>query len=81
MWLLAREFWTRKHPDWPDISMGLILGSGLATFKDDAGNIQLALARLYKILITESIYLIWKLRCDRSSESDSEVRWAEEKAG
>jgi ribonuclease HI len=64
IWRLAEELWTKKNPDWPTVSMGSILGSGLARFKDAAGKPQPALARLYKILMTESAHIIWKLRCD-----------------
>ncbi|KAJ7821842.1 ribonuclease H-like protein, partial [Mycena leptocephala] len=64
VWKLAEQFWTKKGPRWPAVSMGTILGSGLAVFKDDAGKPQPALARLYKILMTESAHVIWKLRCD-----------------
>ncbi|KAJ7864066.1 RnaseH-domain-containing protein [Mycena leptocephala] len=64
IWRLAEELWTKKHPDWSTVSMGSILGSGLARFKDAAGKPQPALARLYKILMTESAHIIWKLRCD-----------------
>ncbi|KAJ7926971.1 hypothetical protein B0H13DRAFT_1599033, partial [Mycena leptocephala] len=49
---------------WPAVSMGTILGSGLTVFKDNSGRPQPALARLYKILMTESAHVIWKLRCD-----------------
>ncbi|KAJ7891129.1 hypothetical protein B0H13DRAFT_2234834 [Mycena leptocephala] len=56
------EVW--KLADWPAVSMGTILGSGLAVFKDDSGKPRPALARLYKILMTESAHVIWKLRCD-----------------
>lgn len=64
IWKLAEEFWTKKHPVWPTVFMGSILGSGLARFKDGAGKPQPALKRLYKILMTESAHMIWKLHCD-----------------
>ncbi|KAJ7923120.1 ribonuclease H-like protein [Mycena leptocephala] len=64
VWKLTEQFWTKKGPRWPAVSMGTILGSGLAVFKDDAGKPQPALARLYKILMTELAHVIWKLRCD-----------------
>ncbi|KAJ7903143.1 hypothetical protein B0H13DRAFT_2233955 [Mycena leptocephala] len=50
--------------NWPEPSLGLILGAGLASFKDDKGKPNAAKARLYTILMTESARLIWKLRCD-----------------
>ncbi|KAJ7913642.1 hypothetical protein B0H13DRAFT_1612394, partial [Mycena leptocephala] len=59
VWKLAE-----KEPSWPEVSMGTIVGSGLAVFKDDSEDPRPALARLYKILMTESAHVIWKLRCD-----------------
>ncbi|KAJ7885462.1 hypothetical protein B0H13DRAFT_2235279 [Mycena leptocephala] len=64
VWKLAEQLWTKKESSWPAVSMGTILGSGLAIFKDDSGKPRPALARLYKILMTESAHVIWKLRCD-----------------
>ncbi|KAJ7840629.1 hypothetical protein B0H13DRAFT_1910644 [Mycena leptocephala] len=61
VWKLAEQFWTKKGPRWPAVPIGTILGSGLALFKDDAGEPQPALAWLYKILMTESAHVIWKL--------------------
>jgi ribonuclease HI len=43
--------------------MGSILGCGMAIFEDEKKRPHAAKARLYRILITESMYLIWKLRC------------------
>jgi ribonuclease HI len=31
VWKLAQELWHKKHPTWPVLSMGSILGCGLAT--------------------------------------------------
>ncbi|KAJ7724006.1 hypothetical protein B0H16DRAFT_1666082 [Mycena metata] len=64
IWALARELWTLKHPSWPQISLGSILGSGLATFRNTESKILPHTARLYRILISESMYLIWKIRCE-----------------
>ncbi|KAJ7922719.1 hypothetical protein B0H13DRAFT_1865564 [Mycena leptocephala] len=64
LWKLAEEFWAKKHPTWPPLSMGSILGCGMAIFEDKKKRPHAAKARLYRILITESMYLIWKLRCE-----------------
>ncbi|KAJ7915040.1 hypothetical protein B0H13DRAFT_1872408 [Mycena leptocephala] len=64
VWKLAEEFWAKKHPTWPPLSMGSILGCGMAIFEDEKKRHHAAKARLYRILITESMYLIWKLRCE-----------------
>ncbi|KAJ7743622.1 ribonuclease H-like protein, partial [Mycena metata] len=64
IWALAKELWTLKHPTWPVLSFGSILGLGLATFKNEEGKPLPHTARLYRILISESMYLIWKIRCE-----------------
>ncbi|KAJ6540432.1 hypothetical protein B0H19DRAFT_1212976 [Mycena capillaripes] len=64
IWALAEELWRKKHTEWPTLSMGAALGCGMAIFKDDNGKPQPGLTRLYKILITESMFAIWKARCD-----------------
>ncbi|KAJ7088086.1 hypothetical protein C8R44DRAFT_649791, partial [Mycena epipterygia] len=47
---------------WPEMSLGTILGCGLATFTDKKKRPLPATARLYRILISESLFIIWKLR-------------------
>ncbi|KAJ7102968.1 hypothetical protein C8R43DRAFT_907040 [Mycena crocata] len=81
VWCMAQDFWTQKHEKWPTLSLGSILGCGLAVFEDEKGKPLTSTARLYRILITESLYLIWKLRCEfviqRNGElppTESEIR-------
>ncbi|KAJ7708427.1 hypothetical protein B0H16DRAFT_1345069, partial [Mycena metata] len=64
IWKLAEKFWKQKYSEWPGMSMGLLLGSSLAIFKDGNGKPQPAKSRLYRILVSESAHVIWKLRCD-----------------
>jgi hypothetical protein len=62
-WRVAKRVWQQKHETWPRLTYGTILGSSMAKFKgnkNDSG-----LSRLYRIIITETAYLIWKLRCER----------------
>ncbi|KAJ7150818.1 hypothetical protein C8R43DRAFT_951252 [Mycena crocata] len=58
IWEFAREFWTRKHHKWPQLSLGSILGCSLATFSDEKNRPIPSTARLYRILMTESLFLI-----------------------
>ena len=62
---MALTLWRQRHPEDLHILEGVILGGGLANFKRDDGNQDVAKNRLYKILITESAHLIWVLRCER----------------
>ncbi|KAJ7183871.1 hypothetical protein C8R46DRAFT_1159208 [Mycena filopes] len=70
VWALAKELWTKRNPDWPWPGIGVILGACLATFKDEEGRTKPGDARLFRILITESAYLIWKLRGERLMQNE-----------
>jgi hypothetical protein len=78
IWQLTREIWPEQTYKWPNISLGLILGSGSITApKEDAhlNEQQVEHDRrvrhakgptcLMHIVITESAHLIWVLRCER----------------
>ncbi|KAJ7220149.1 hypothetical protein GGX14DRAFT_355177 [Mycena pura] len=66
VWEAARALWLEREADWPEVSLGTILGCGLAEFRDTRGKIDLGARRLYRILMSESAYLIfpiiWRLR-------------------
>ncbi|KAJ7158298.1 hypothetical protein C8R43DRAFT_1095917 [Mycena crocata] len=65
VWSLAKKMRLLAHNDWPEPSFGLVLGCALAVFKTDDGKPDLSSARLYRMIISESIWAIWKMRCDR----------------
>ncbi|KAJ7836739.1 ribonuclease H-like protein [Mycena leptocephala] len=62
VWDLAEKLWLKKHPVWPTPSLGAILGCGLVVISDDKGRPLPGASRLYRILISESIFIIWKVR-------------------
>ncbi|KAJ7781921.1 hypothetical protein DFH07DRAFT_728803 [Mycena maculata] len=62
VWKAAETLWREKKEEWPTASLGTILGCGLAEFQDEKGKIKQGTQRLYRILMSESAYLIWKLR-------------------
>ncbi|KAJ6559647.1 hypothetical protein B0H19DRAFT_866465, partial [Mycena capillaripes] len=64
IWSLAKELWSKKHSHWPEPSLGGILGCSLANFQDEKGKPSTATSRLYHILISETIFEIWKIRND-----------------
>jgi hypothetical protein len=49
IWDLTRKLWSRKYPDWPKLSWGLILGCNLAQFKTAKGVIIPEKGRLFAI--------------------------------
>ncbi|KAF8210871.1 hypothetical protein K438DRAFT_1569503, partial [Mycena galopus ATCC 62051] len=62
IWNAAEKLWKEREPDWPEVSLGSILGCGLVDFKDKKGKPKRGTCCLYKILISESTYTIWKIR-------------------
>ncbi|KAI4517376.1 hypothetical protein K525DRAFT_182168, partial [Schizophyllum commune Loenen D] len=66
VWRLTRTLWENKHTDWPTLNLGTVLSCGITDFKaDDQKRRRKGANRLYTILISESAFLIWKLRNER----------------
>ena len=79
VWRAAKQLWRKKHETWPDLrNIGYITGCGLASFKNPEGKVPQEVNWLYRILISESTHLIWKLRCQRVSEDKPEDEWPKE---
>ncbi|KAJ7748895.1 hypothetical protein B0H16DRAFT_1319529 [Mycena metata] len=64
IWALAEAFWRKKDTTWPAVSFGGLMGAALGTFAGEKGKDSPSTARLYRILMTDSMYLIWKIRCE-----------------
>ena len=93
IWQKAEELWPYEEGTWPTISLGTIIGcNALQTTvtkvtKDKDGRERTVkmndkgATRLLKILISESAYLIWTLRCARTirgqdySQNGIEAAW------
>jgi hypothetical protein len=77
VWALAKQLWEKKKGRWPHISLGLILGAGQVRFmEEDADENEPArpnagTQRLFRILVSESAYLIWLLRVERVIKRDN----------
>ncbi|EIW80720.1 hypothetical protein CONPUDRAFT_40291, partial [Coniophora puteana RWD-64-598 SS2] len=65
VWALAKALCDLKGITWPELSYGLILGCGLVIFRNPKGKKLTGASRLFKIVVSESAHLIWKLRCER----------------
>ncbi|KAF8236317.1 hypothetical protein L208DRAFT_1530539 [Tricholoma matsutake] len=65
IWNLAKHLWLRREESWPEIQFGTILGCILADFKSEKGKKLHGKNCLFEILVTESVHLIWKLRCEK----------------
>ena len=90
IWNMARALWPYNNIPWPTISLGVILGCGSlapkcpptpANNEDHPNKQNKGAKRLINILISESVYLIWVLRCERAIDdkthmiTEVEKRW------
>ncbi|KAF6748352.1 hypothetical protein DFP72DRAFT_1015259 [Ephemerocybe angulata] len=86
IWKLARKAWEHTGLEFPNISLGLILGIGTVQVKDLDGKISDGRTRLIQILVSESAYLAWIIRCEyrigrgedesqRHTTQEIEARW------
>ncbi|CAK5283645.1 unnamed protein product [Mycena citricolor] len=77
VWQLAEAIWRTKSGKELDIDMGKIMACG-AIDTGDAG-----LSRFFRILVSESAHLIWRMRCERviqekdeATENEISNRWS-----
>ncbi|PBK60021.1 ribonuclease H-like protein [Armillaria solidipes] len=78
VWRLAQQLWENKFPNiaWPRMKSGLIMGVALVKFKNSSGQTVAGADRLFRILVMESAWLIWKLRNERRIQNeDDPERW------
>ena len=84
-WQMAGNLWKKRSNDPIPTRLGDILGCGLAEFKKE-GKPDRGKNRLYRILVSETAYLIWKMRNERRirdnntqgnapSETETRRRW------
>ncbi|KAI0742518.1 hypothetical protein C8Q80DRAFT_1221076 [Daedaleopsis nitida] len=57
---------------WVEPCWGNTLGAGCAAFHTDKGKRDSATEALWMAMVSESMYLIWKLRCERVIQKDGE---------
>jgi len=91
IWDLAKNFWPHRNIPWPEINLGTILGCGCINMRpirptrnNQRRNKRITHrgpTRLFQILLSESAYLIWVLRCERViqektlTEREISARW------
>ncbi|KAI0743032.1 hypothetical protein C8Q80DRAFT_1221324 [Daedaleopsis nitida] len=74
IWELLEETWqlTGKKCQWVDPCWGNTLGAGCAAFRAENGKSDSATEALWMTLVSESMYLIWKMRCERVIQRDGD---------
>jgi ribonuclease HI len=65
IWSLAGRLWRTKKSEWIKPGFGEILACGLAQLKNQENETLKGDSRLYRIIVSESAYLIWTLRNNR----------------
>ena len=79
VWKNTKQLWSRKHKLWPELqNIGQIAGCGLIKFNNRDGKALKHVSRMNRILISESVHFIWKLRCQRVSKDKPEEGWPQE---
>ena len=82
IWTLAKTFWPSPTPPWPDTSLGTLLGCGSIALPSPEDQPRgKGPSRLLRIVLSESLHLIWVLRCERVIQGTQhtpmavETRW------
>ena len=70
IWSLANELWHKRSTTDVPTSYGAILGCCLSNYTKQSGKPDAGLNRLFRIIMSESMYMIWKIRCERT------IAWA-----
>lgn len=66
VWVLIKALWRMKGGNWPNPGRASdVLAAVMADLRTVSGKRRVGASRLYKILITEVSFLIWKLRNKR----------------
>ncbi|EMD36518.1 hypothetical protein CERSUDRAFT_23066, partial [Gelatoporia subvermispora B] len=76
IWAMTRRIWLRKHHEWTVPTLGDILGCSLLSVKDEDGRPKPGRTRLFKILVSEAAFLIWKTRNKRIFEPTPNGIWS-----
>ncbi|KZV94826.1 hypothetical protein EXIGLDRAFT_715325 [Exidia glandulosa HHB12029] len=75
IWALAKETLAQKMGSCPDISIGTVWGCASAVFEGEEKEEAMANARAFRIIVSESAFLIWKARCERRIQHEDEPDW------
>ncbi|KAH9830056.1 uncharacterized protein C8Q71DRAFT_717665 [Rhodofomes roseus] len=75
IWDLAGSIWRNKQAEWIRPSYEEILGMGLQEWFTRKNKRRPLAERFWRILISESTYLIWCLRCERTIGHESDPGW------
>ncbi|EPS97574.1 hypothetical protein FOMPIDRAFT_1128232 [Fomitopsis schrenkii] len=76
VWTLTEKLWVKTNLPWPGITMADTLSTPLRRWRRDGEKRpQCGAERLWRIIVTEATFLIWKLRCERVISHSEENEW------
>ncbi len=62
LWDLAQELWEKRGLPWIPLTYVVVLGATLIQIKNTKGNVDRGATRLYRIMMMETVHMIWKIR-------------------
>ncbi|EJD51084.1 hypothetical protein AURDEDRAFT_57515 [Auricularia subglabra TFB-10046 SS5] len=74
VWVLVDDFLAKMGLQ-VDVTYGLILGCASVRVRDRFTDRILRLERIFKIVVSESAFLIWKIRCEARMEHGGDPEW------
>ncbi|KAJ6506684.1 hypothetical protein C8R45DRAFT_1050932 [Mycena sanguinolenta] len=79
IWALCARLWSYKYSlsSWPRLSWGVLLGCNLLKFKSASGKPIPEKQRLFTVLVSTSMQVIWNLRHQRRFENKQDITSAE----
>ena len=75
VWKLAQTLWEKKGLRWEPVHLESLISIGITQQTTPDSRAQHARTRLWRLLISESAYLIWKLRCERVIGHEENRQW------
>ncbi|KAK0486788.1 hypothetical protein EDD18DRAFT_1082654 [Armillaria luteobubalina] len=64
LWDLAQEIWEGREQEWIPVTYSTALGATLIQIRNKEG-VDTSAMHLYRIIMTETLHLIWKIHCQR----------------
>ncbi len=72
LWKLLEDTWSLTNAKWHEPTWGTTFGAACARFETEKGRRITALESLWCILCSETLHLVWKLRCERVIQNDGQ---------
>ncbi|EJD36957.1 hypothetical protein AURDEDRAFT_73721 [Auricularia subglabra TFB-10046 SS5] len=74
IWDTVREFFARKRID-VEINVGTIMGCATMRLAGFWGARGLGVERAFRIVVSESAFLVWKIRCEKRIQHAEDPDW------